>query len=80
LVLTQNEESPSEQDFSKEANVEKFLDQHSKNFPYILSLKFLAKGGEAIIYDINSAGFDEVVVKVPREMDKEGYSGLLYES
>jgi hypothetical protein len=31
-----------------------------------MSLNELAAGGEAIVYEITSAGFDELVVKVPK--------------
>ncbi len=38
----------------------------SANFKHIENIEKIAEGGEAIVYKINYAGFEEVVLKIPK--------------
>jgi hypothetical protein len=67
--------------------VEDYLKDHSRFYPSVLSVKFLAKGGEAIVYRVEHGELDEIVAKcsyfeswATPEMIKASYDAMLYES
>ena len=71
----------SEGRLDNEEQIINFLSQ-SKRFKHIDKIEVLAQGGEAMVYKINHAGYEEVVLKVPlsKRQDSYGYEDLINET
>lgn len=52
--------------------LEEFLTEHSKSYNNIIEATYLAEGGEAVIFNLEHTGLDEIVIKCP--LNKESFS------
>lgn len=64
-----------------ELKIVEFL-KKSQQFKHLENIQKLAEGGESIVYKINYAGFEEVVLKVPKDKLQQvgGYEDLVHET
>ena len=61
--------------FNNEQEIEQFLKQYSKTYNSVFSIQQLGKGGESIVFRIETRELEELVVKCPliKHYNREEY-------